>query len=144
MSILVTPVALSAFVLLIYVARRDQRFLEISPLIFMQLNMIFVWISIGTYFLYIRATQCTIYGYRNYLIESLLTNTTNLIPLNVFLYSWRYLTSLENEGKGNWKHVIRLFKKISLWAVPVTYYALYLGLGITNALSNYCAADSSN
>jgi hypothetical protein len=60
MSLLVTPIALGALVMLIYVARRDQRFLDIFPLIFVQINMLFVWICTGAYFLFLMATQCSI------------------------------------------------------------------------------------
>ena len=100
--------------------------------------MIFAWICLGAYFLYLKDNQCTIVDYKILLIEDFLTNTNYLIPLNVFMYSWRYLTSLENEGKGSWRQLIRLFKKVSLWAVPVTYYALYVALSISNAHSNFC------
>ena len=60
MSLLVSPIALGALVMLIYVARRDQRFIEISPLIFVQINMLFVWICIGAFFLFEIANQCSI------------------------------------------------------------------------------------
>ena len=60
MSLLVSPIALGALVMLIYVARRDQRFLEIFPLIFVQINMLFVWICTGAFFLFAIAKQCSI------------------------------------------------------------------------------------
>ena len=142
MAVLVTPIAFGAFVLLIYVARRDQRFLEISPLIFVQVNMIFVWICTGTFFLYNIAGQCTSPTFYNIAIGRMLTNTNNLVPLNVFMYSWRYLSSMENEQKGKWRQLIRLFRIITLWAVPVTYYALYVALVITNSLSIFCALNN--
>ena len=120
MSLLVTPIALGALVMLIYVARRDRRFLEIFPLIFVQINMLFVWICTGAFFLYGNANQCRIYGSGRATVSVMLTDTINLVPLNVFMYSWRYLHSLEKDSQGNLRNFFRLFGRISLWAVPVT------------------------
>ena len=138
MSLLVTPIALGALVMLIYVARRDQRFLEIFPLIFVQINMLFVWICAGAYFLFGIANQCSKLDFELVVVSVMLTNATNLVPLNVFMYSWRYLHSLEKENQGKLKDFLRIFGRISVWAVPVTYYSLYVALSLINALSNFC------
>ena len=74
MSILVTPISLGALVMLIYVGRRDRRFLEIFPFIFIQINMLFVWICTGAFFWYRTASQCKVLDLRKLRIEVMLSD----------------------------------------------------------------------
>jgi hypothetical protein len=49
-----------------------------------------------------------------------------LAPLNIFLYSWRFLATLENEAEI-WvvKRMYRWFARVSIVLLPVSFYCIF-------------------
>lgn len=66
-------------------------------------------------------------------------------PVNIFLYNWRFLASLEREEENVWiQKVFHWFAAITIWSVPLAYYSLFAGLVYANAHYNlyYFAGDT--
>lgn len=138
MSILVTPIALCTLLMLCYVAIREKQLREIFPFIFVEINMLFVWISTGAYFLFSNSIQYTELSFHKLAMDTMLSDAINLAPLNVFMYSWRFLQCLEKEDQTFWQKFLKWFTKISAWLIPITYYTIFIAFFLVNASSTYC------
>ena len=105
--LLVFPVALVTLVALGIRCYREQRLRESLPLLATQLNSAIIWgclaaAQVGYFNLQINGTQI-LKGYslslRNFTIVDFLNNLIYLEPLNLFLYTWRFLRELEQAEK---------------------------------------------
>jgi hypothetical protein len=98
-SWLVWPVALSTLVVLGYRCIREKRFLDALPLLATQLNSAFIFACIaahqvGYYNHKINGSQFIkgdYYDLHNYSITAFLDHAIYFEPLNLFLYTWRFL-----------------------------------------------------
>lgn len=63
----------------------------------------------------------------------MLHGAINIEPVNIFMYTWRFLETLESEQKGGTKLMIRWLRLVSVWLVPVVYLSLGVALLILNA-----------
>lgn len=82
-------------------------------------------------FVYLESNQFIVKGspLRQSAISVFLGGAINLEPLNIFLYTWRFLGALEREEQNErLKKAYRLFALITGWAVPIIYYCLFAAL----------------
>ena len=62
---------------------------------------------------------------RNILILSFLKNLIYLLPLNVFLYSWRFMREIEMEEQNSIiKKCFRWFARISIVILPTAFISI--------------------
>ena len=54
-------------------------------------------------------------------------------PINSFIYTWRFLLSLEESYTGFYKYVSKAFRVTSIWLVPFVSIGLYLALALVEA-----------
>ena len=102
-SLLVWPVPLVTLVALGIRCYREKRLRESLPLLATQLNSAIIWgcsaaYQVGYFNYNINGTQI-LKGYslslRNFTIVDFLNNLIYLEPLNLFLYTWRFLRELK-------------------------------------------------
>ena len=107
-SLLVWPVPLVTLVALGIRCYREQRLRESVPLLATQLNSAIIWgclaaIEVG-YFNYkingVPILKGDFLSLRNWTIRNFLIDLIFLEPLNLFLYTWRFLRELE-QGENN-------------------------------------------
>ena len=107
-SLLVFPVSLTTLVALGIRCYREKRLRESLPLLATQLNSAIIWGSsaagqVGYFYYGITGTQILKgdpYSLRNWMIGIFLFNLIFLEPLNLFLYTWRFVRELE-QGEKN-------------------------------------------
>jgi hypothetical protein len=76
------------------------------------------------------------FSFRTLAIKNLLVNALVLEPLNIFLYTWRFLATLERkESNKTVKTVYRWFSRMSIILVPLAYYGIYAALEVE--ITNY-------
>ena len=95
MALLVLPVVCPTFVCLAKYGWGNKRFKEILPLLLVQLNAIFVWTCLAIVSAEYRPPQSTHLKSRT--ASNFLAYTYFLLPINTFVYSWRFLESLGRE-----------------------------------------------
>ncbi len=101
--LLVVPVSLTTLIALGWRCYRELRLLQALPLLATQLNSAFIWVclaakQVGYFNLSINGTQIQKDGYyslHNVIIDYFLLRLIYLEPLNLFLYTWRFLSELE-------------------------------------------------
>ncbi len=65
-------------------------------------------------------------SFRNEAITILMAYTIKLEPLNIFLYTWRFLTTLEREEKNRiLKKFYRWVARLTIVIVPLAYYGIF-------------------
>ncbi len=108
------------------------------PLILTQLNTIFMWTCLGCdqmgVFRLVLSDQQQIIGttYREFAINSLLAFAIYLDPVNVFLYTWQFLTTLEvEESNPILSRMYRWYRKISIWILPASLIVIFVAIVIT-------------
>ena len=102
-SLLVWPVPLVTLVALGIRCYREERLRDSLPLLVTQLNSAIIWgcsaaYQVGYFNYNINGTQILkgdFYSLRNLMIRNFLDNLIYLEPLNLFLYTWRFLRELE-------------------------------------------------
>ncbi len=102
-SLLVFPVPLVTLVALGIRCYREERLRESLPLLATQLNSAIIWgclaaEQVGVFTVSIEGTQILkgdLYSLRNLMISEFLYYLIFLEPLNLFLYTWRFLRELE-------------------------------------------------
>ncbi len=56
------------------------------------------------------------------MITEFLEDVTYMEPLNLFLYTWRFLSELEQEERNIWiKNCLKWFARISIWLFPLAF-----------------------
>ena len=69
------------------------------------------------------------FSLRDLMINEFLINITYLLPLNLFLYTWRFLKELEHEADSKIvKAFYRWFAYITIVLVPIAFYCIVTAL----------------
>ena len=127
MPILVMPIALCSLLFLFKIAWYERRFLEIFPLILFEVNSLFIWSCSAAFEIFILVNRHSpTWDYRYFLNDALLGNAITLAPLNIFLYSWRFLKSLERDLTRTQKSVCGKVSIAIGWTVSLVYYAVFI------------------
>ena len=112
---------------------KQGRFLDALPLLFTQFNSALVWSclvaeQIGVFNTDINFGRIMKGGYfslRNLMLNEFFINMTFFLPLNLFLYTWRFLKELEQEADSKiYKTFYRWFAYITILLVPLAFYTL--------------------
>ena len=129
-SWLVWPVALASLVTLSYRCYKERKFLDALPLLATQLNSTFIWSCLAAYQVgyYNHFTNGTYLLRASYdslnsrLIRTYLNTFIYLEPLNLFLYTWRFLDQLEQEEPNKvLKLVYKWFARVSIVFLPICF-----------------------
>ena len=107
-ALLASPPALASFFALTYRSIRQGRFFATLPLLFTQLNTVFIWVVLGCFVVgYERYSingkefiQASIFGFKYNALTTFMPQVIVLEPLNLFLYTWRFLITLEQETES--------------------------------------------
>ena len=102
-----------------------------TPLLIVEINTIYVWFCLGYSMIYINTANET--SYKDSVVYLMLFFAVNLEPINIFLYTWRFLETLESEMNGKYKNWAAKFRKISVWAVPLVYVTFYISPVLVNS-----------
>ena len=74
-------------------------------------------------------------GFRDKDIQVLLVTANQLLPLNLFLYSWSLLEILEKEEANLvLKRVYLWVSRLTIWLIPIGFYGVYVGLVIEGGI----------
>ena len=135
MAWLVWPPAFASFVLLGYRSYRKKQIIESLPFLASQLNTAFIWVCLASYTtgvfnLYTNGNRILNgknYGLKDFVIQQFLLQAIKLEPLNIFLYTWRFLKILEVEEENNiLRHAYRWFARFTIVVVPLMFIAVLL------------------
>ena len=131
-SLLVWPVSLATFVVLGVRCYKKKILQESIPLLATQFNSALIWgclsaVQVGHFNLLINGTPILKgdhYPLSRFMIPDFLMFMIYLEPLNLFLYTWRFMRKLEQEEKNS---IIKIFTSGShafrLWSCPLPLYA---------------------
>ena len=106
LPLLVLPIAICSSVKTIQSAHHNKNWVEMLPLICLQLNTVFIWLCAGCvqvgYYRYTISNQYQISGsvFRNAALADLLSFAYLLEPVNIFLYTWTFLPTLESREES--------------------------------------------
>jgi hypothetical protein len=112
---------------------KQGRFLDALPLLFTQFNSALVWgclaaEQIGVFNTKINFGKILKGGYfslQNLMLNEFFINMTFFLPLNLFLYTWRFLKELEQEADSKiCKKCYRWFAYITILLVPLAFYTI--------------------
>jgi hypothetical protein len=138
MAALNVPTALCGLGRVANSAYKNKNYLELLPLLFIELNSVFMWTCMAYYEIGCYSNEdgdaYVIKGshFRQGAIGELIGFTIILEPINIFLYTWRFLATLEwNALNPCVKRLYRWFAVITGFAVPLTYYGLFASLVIS-------------
>ncbi len=144
--LLVVPVSLTTLVSLGWRCYRERRLLQALPLLATQLNSAFIWAcfaanQVGYFNIRINGTQIQNDGYyslRNSMIDWFLNDLIYLEPLNLFLYTWRFLSELEQSvSKPAAKTFLKWFARISILIIPPAFISIVTAYIVENARYEY-------
>jgi hypothetical protein len=65
--------------------------------------------------------------------ELLMALAIYIDPINSFIYTWRFLQSLEEGYTGISMHATKVFRVTSIWIIPVVTISLYISLVLVEA-----------
>ena len=112
---------------------REERLRESLPLLATQLNSAIIWgcsaaYQVGYFNYKINSTQILKgdrSSLRNWKIRAFLLDLIYMEPLNIFLYTWRFLRELE-QGKNNTfiKKCYKWFARISIVLLPAAFLCI--------------------
>ena len=143
---LLWPVSLATVLIFGYRSFRAKKFVESLPLLLSQLNAALIWslqasYSVGQFNSSINGKHLikgSFYSMRTISIIVLLSNAYYLEPLNIFLYTWRFFRVIEQDEPKKWlKLFYRWFARITIFVLPLSTYALFIGFLITESKSLY-------
>jgi hypothetical protein len=137
---LVVPISFCSAVKLFYHGWKDNRFQEIFPLLLVEINTVLMWFCLGYAWLYLPVLKLNSTNYSDQIIFTALRGSINIEPLNIFMYTWRFIETLESEQIGWWRQASKWFRIVSIWLVPIAY----IGLGVCLLLLNAKAAVALN
>lgn len=76
------------------------------------------------------------YGFRDSAILTFLYTAISLEPLNLFLYTWRFLETLEKEESvKSLKKCYRYFAIVSVCLIPVSFYSVLIADAVFEGLN---------
>ena len=106
LPILVLPISICSLFFTAKSAFNNKNYIQMMPLIFTQIITIYIWsciasVQIGFYRLVVSG-QPQIHGtvFRIVTIRYLISNTSQLDPVSVFLYTWQLLPTLKIEEEN--------------------------------------------
>jgi hypothetical protein len=132
-SWLVWPVTFTTLIALGWKCYQERRLLQALPLLATQLNSAFIWAclaayQVGVFNFDINDTDLQNDGtlsLRYFVINAFLLNLISLEPLNLFMYTWRFLSELEQlVEKQVVKTCLKWFKRISIIVIPAAFYSI--------------------
>ena len=147
--LLVFPTSFFSTFLLSWRSYKQKRFIETLPLLLSQFNSCLIWGSLAASFIGrfnydINGTELirgNIGGMRDLIITEFLLNMTYFEPLNLFLYSWRFLRELEHESTSPaLKKFYKWFSFFSIWIIPACFLLLVPWFNIVNSKYLYYEA----
>ena len=128
-SLLVWPVSVTTLCVIGYRCVREKRFIDALPLLATQFNSALIWACTSAFFVgffnhKIDKDATILKGdstsLRNITIESTLVSLIYLEPLNLFLYTWRFLSQLDREETNTF------LKRLYRWFTPMSIVLLIL------------------
>ena len=133
-SLLISPIAFTSLVFGAYRGFKTKQLIQTLPLLAIQFNTTFIWscmlIERVRYFvLEINGQQSghgNTHSFGYYAKSTFLGTALYLEPLNLFLYTWRFLASLESEEEN--RHLKIAFQLVSLFFIivlPALFIAIY-------------------
>jgi hypothetical protein len=77
-------------------------------------------------------------GFRDDAIREFLLDAIDLEPLSIFLYSWRFLATLENEEENKIvKMIYRWFARATILILPLSFYGVFAAFVIEEEKFNH-------
>jgi len=74
-------------------------------------------------------------GFRDQTLTIMLSSAIDLAPINIFLYTWSFINTLERDTENNtMKSIYKWFARISVVLIPVVFYALYAASSISGGM----------
>jgi hypothetical protein len=143
---LVWPVSFTTLINLSWRCYCEGRFLQALPLLATQLNSTLIWASvaafeIGAFNYNINGTSIQNDGansLRYFMINGFLVNLVFLEPLNLFLYTWRFLKELEHlNRKPGTKKFLKWFALISILLIPPTLISIVIAFIVESVWYDY-------
>ncbi len=78
------------------------------------------------------------YGFRDSAILTFLYTAISLEPLNLFLYTWRFLEILEKDANSIYlKRFYRIFATATICLLPIGFNAIVIADAIEEGLNKY-------
>ena len=139
---LVWPISFTTLVALGWRCYLDRRLLQALPLLATQLISTLVWASLAAYEVglfnsAINGTQIlngSSQSLKNLMIIGFLLNLIYLEPLSLFLYTWRFLSELEQSvDKPAAKAFIKWFARSSILLIPPAFISVVIAFTVENA-----------
>ena len=130
---LVIPIAATTAVKLAHFSWKHNQIIEILPLFLVQVCSVFVWSCQFSFYFYEKHTDSNTTDLWRLTTELLLALAIYIDPINSFIYTWRFLLSLEEGYSGLSKRVNKGFRVTSIWLVPFVSIGLYLCLSLVEA-----------
>lgn len=94
---------------------------------------VFVWSCQLSFYFYEKHTNPNTTDLWRLTTELLLALAIYIDPINSFIYTWRFLLSLEESYTGFTKSVSYAFRVTTIWVVPLISIGLYLSLSLVEA-----------
>ncbi len=144
--LLVVPVSLTTLIALGWRCYRERRLLQALPLLATQFNSAFIWACLAAYQVgyfntEINGTQIQNDGrnsLHNVMINTFLQFLIYLEPMNLFLYTWRFLSELEQSvSKPVTKTFLKWFARISILLIPSAFISIVTTYIVEYARNNY-------
>ena len=144
--LLVFPTSFFSTFLLSWRSYKQKRLIETLPLLFSQFNSCLIWgslaaIKIGQFNYGINGNELirgNTGSKRDLIITEFLISMTYFEPLNLFLYSWRFLRELEHESTSPaLKKFYKWFSIFSIWIIPAGFLLLVPWFVYANAMYLY-------
>lgn len=123
MSLLVVPIAAVTMAKLLHYGYSKKRFIDVLPLLFIQINSLYIWACTCIYFI-IRIDRST--SFSKWLAYELIGNAVFLEPLNSFLYTWRCLDAIVQDSQGAKQKLLAAFRLISIVLVPFITITMFI------------------
>ncbi len=146
---LVFPVSFTSLSILGMRCYRQKKFLETLPLLFTQFNASLMWgclaaYEIGLFHFNITRTQImkgSMGSLREIEIKFFLQWMIYIAPMNLFLYTWRFLRELEQSVSNKvLKHICRGFEILTIVVLPPAFYAIITGMLYAGGEEEYYGA----
>jgi hypothetical protein len=94
---------------------------------------VFVWSCQLSFYFFEKHTDSDTTDLWRLTAEMLLALAIYIDPINSFIYTWRFLLSLEESYAGFSKSFSKAFRITSIWLVPFVSIGLYLALALVEA-----------
>ena len=136
-AFLVWPSALFTMFVVGFKSFKQKEFVAMLPLIVSQLNSALIWsctacAEVGNFNYKINRTPFLsgdVTDFRDTAIKFFLINAINLEPLTLFLYTWRFIATMEREEQNkSLKIFYRWFSVLSISLLPLFYYCVFIAM----------------